>query len=265
MKINAKIKKIARVSTLIGLSSLIGIIITPRSGFASPFHEIMTAANTDSDTLRQGIPSRRLGGGTRDNSHVFAQTYTYLAALVMPEGISITTAERPTLLFYVPEMHTAQTGEFVLRDSHDNLVYESTIEIEQNGGTLDIDLTEIAGMPALTINETYQWYFSIVPDATDRSHDVVVQGGVRRVDVHDWLAQSINQSTEDVTLALLGNETPLQKARAYQRANLWHDAAVTINELRQANPTDGEVISEWNNLIEMTGLSSVVEPTGTEL
>lgn len=231
-----KTKKIACISTVVGLSSLFGVAMSASSSIANPIVEtaIETAIETtiasadNSETLRQGIPTRRLGGGTRDNTSVFAQNYTYLAALVMPDGMSVTTAQRPTLLFHVPELKADQTAEFVLRDSNDELVYENTFEIDQAGGIIDISLSGVEALPALTLNSDYQWYFSIIPEPSDRSTDIVVHGGVRRIESSDWL---------------------------------WHDAAVEANAQRQENPADSAIASEWEQLIETAGLSAVVDAT----
>ena len=151
MKIKTKARQVARISTIIGLGSLFSAITIATSAAASQMiTETITAAANNTDTLRQGVPTRRLGGGTRGES-IFSQEYTYLTALVMPDGISVTTAERPTLLFYVPEMNANQIGEFVLRNGNDALVYENTFEISQAGGTISIDLSRIEELPALNI------------------------------------------------------------------------------------------------------------------
>lgn len=231
-----KTKKIAYISTIVGLSSLFGVAIIASSSIANPTVETITkttvettiASADNSETLRQGIPTRRLGGGTRDNTSIFAQHYTYLAALVMPDGMSVTTAQRPTLLFHVPELKATQTAEFVLRDNNDKLVYENTFEIDQAGGIIDISLSGVETLPALTLNADYQWYFSIIPEPSDRSTDIVVHGGVRRIESNDWL---------------------------------WHDAAVEANAQRQENPADSAIASEWEQLIETAGLSAVVDAT----
>lgn len=228
MNIPKEIKAFACVSTIVGLSSLLGVAVIASSSIANPTVETTIASADNSETLRQGIPTRRLGGGTRDNTSIFAENYTYLAALVMPDGMTITTAQRPTLLFHVPELKANQTAEFVLRDGNDDLVYENTFEIGQAGGIIDISLPGVEALPALKLNSDYQWYFSIIPETSDRSTDIVVHGGIRRVESHDWL---------------------------------WHDAAVEAYAQRQENPTDSAIASEWEQLIETAGLSAVVNTT----
>ncbi|MEO0771467.1 MAG: DUF928 domain-containing protein, partial [Cyanobacteria bacterium J06649_4] len=200
--------------------------------------------------------------GTR-NERLFAQNYAYLAALITSDNLGITTEERPTFIFSVPQMVEDHTAEFVLRNENDELVYESTFPIDREGGTITLDTASIDGMEALTLNETYRWYFSIIPDVSDRAKDAGVHGNIRRVDAEDWLAQ---QSLDGETLAHLANNNSLERARAlYQQANLWHDAAVALNKLRQAQPENTAIASEWHQLLEFAGLASIVETPETSI
>lgn len=263
------IPKIAYASMLIGLSSLIGTVAAPAAGWANGLGGTATghaqivmgqttqAQSDDSETLRDGLPGRRIGGGTRDLTEpLFAEDYTYLAALVTTNNLNITTDSHPSLMFHIPEMVKDQMVEFVLRDSDDELVYETTFWVERAGGMLTVDMATVPGMTALNVEETYRWYFSIVPDAELRASDVAVHGNVRRVERAEWLAQ---QQVDVAALDRLGVEAPLMQARMlYQEANLWHDAAVALAALRRANPSDGAIAAEWDKLMEAAGLSAVL-------
>ena len=259
-------QKIIFASMLIGLSSLLAISGTASSSWANnsitsnveakDMTISIKSSEASADTLRQGLPGRRLGGGTRSD-RLFAENYSYLAALTTSDNLSITTEERPTFIFSVPQMLEDQTAEFVLRNEKDELVYESTFQISREGGTITLDTNNVAGMDALAIDETYQWYFSIIPDEIDRANDAGVYGNIRRVDSEAWLTQS---TLDSATLTQISSENPLEQARAlYQQANLWHDAAVTLNELRQAEPENPEIASEWHQLLEFAGLANVIE------
>ena len=112
----------------------------------------------------------------------------------------------------------------------DELIYETTFQISQTGGLVSVH-TDETSMPPLALNENYQWYFSIVPDAADRANDVVVEGRIRRVDQRDWLAQQHVAASVNDQLAIASS---LTKARLlYQQANMWHDAALILEELRR--------------------------------
>lgn len=249
-------KQFTYAAVLIGLSSLLSIGSLALPSLAKTTALSQTKSEQTNGPLRQGLPGRRLGGGTR-GEQVFAADYSYLAALTTSDNLSITAAERPTLMFYIPEMVTEQTGELVLRDAQDNSVYETTFNIASEGGIVTVNTAEEPTMPALTPNETYRWYFSIVSDTTERAKDIAVHGNIRRVETEAWLAELSIDSAE---IARLEREDPLMQARVlYQQANLWHDAALILAELRQANPTDEAIAAEWEQLIEAAGLAAIIE------
>jgi hypothetical protein len=256
------IKQFSRIATLLGLSSLIAWAAIAPASFANPITDSTTAqaARTQassssthrSSTLRQGIPGRRVGGGTR-NDLLFVNAFDSLTALAPTDALIITTASHPKLLFYVPEMLSDNTVEFVLRDRQDTLIYEKTFSLTREAGIVTIDLAE-SGLSALNLNENYQWYFSIVPNAVDRANDVVVYGGLNRVDAIEWLA---HQPAGTELSDRLATADSLTKAKMlYQQANLWHDAALLLSSLYQADPGNTTVAAEWNQLLQSTGLQN---------
>ncbi|MGB7247502.1 MAG: DUF928 domain-containing protein, partial [Phormidesmis sp.] len=116
-------------------------------------------------------------------------------------------------------------------------------------------------VPALTVNENYDWYFSIIPDPEDRASDIIVHGGIRRVDPAEWFAQ---QQLDAAMLDRLVAVNPLKKARMlYQQANMWHDAILILDELRKADPENEAIAAEWNYLLESAGLSPVAYTAGS--
>ena len=248
------IRQIACASTLALMSSLIGFTaIVPAVQAGTPFSDIHTKDSTSSQTLRQGLPGRRLGGGTRSD-RIFMEDYVYLTALVTADNLSSTTAKHPSFMFYVPEMVQSQTAEFVLRDANDELIYETSLQLNSSGGLVNID-TSTAGIEALNINENYTWYFSIVPNLTDRANDVVVYGNVQRVE-HNSIAQSANH---ELSLDQASPEELLMHAqRLRQDTALWHDAANIVGTLHQADPGNELIAAEWNALLEAAGLAAVM-------
>lgn len=245
------IKKYACISMLIGLSSVVSLTIAVPS-IANP-EPIASAQQQTDGTLRQGIPGRRIGGGTRSD-RLFEGDYASLSAMVPANNLGVTTATHPTLLFAIPEMVSANTVEFVMRDHSDQLIYETTFAVSREGGVVSINTAEAPGLSALALNENYQWYFSIVPDLDDRANDVVVHGSIRRVDQAEWFAQQQIDSTVADQLAIA---PPLLKARLYQQANLWHDAALILTDLHQADPGNEAIAAEWQQLLESAGLENI--------
>ncbi|NJM99785.1 MAG: DUF928 domain-containing protein [Phormidesmis sp. RL_2_1] len=248
-------KLCARTSVIASLSGLLSLMVAMPPSWANTIGEpIASARSSDTDTLRQGLPGRRLGGGTRGN-RIFSQNHGSLVALTTPDPLSITTAERPALLFYVPEMVSANTAEFVLRDRDDQLIYITTFEIDSIGGIIRIEPTSDE-LSALALNENYQWYFSLIPDGQDRASDIVVHGSIRRVEQTEWLSQ---QPVGTALAQQLTTATPLARAKLlYQQANLWHDAALILQPLRQSYPENTAIAAEWAQLLKFADLAAVV-------
>lgn len=278
------IRSISRIATLALLSSLIGLeVIAAAQVKASSLSTVQQAKEDRDDQLRQGLPGRRLGGGTRSGSlysRVFTEDEVYLTALVTADNLSLTSAERPSFTFYIPEMLQDQQAEFVLRNAEDELVYETTFEIEKSGGLTTIE-TSTAEIAPLNIGQNYTWYFSIVPNSVDRSNDIIVYGNIRRVE--STAAQSIEQSivpgmeqgivpsiehslptaTNANTLRTLNSENQTEALLGYARrlreeTALWHDAISIVGKLYQEDPRNAAIADEWNRLLEEVGLSPVI-------
>ena len=199
----------------------------------------------------QGLPGRRLGGGTRNpDGHIGPMP---LAALIPENNIGITTAESPCFLFYLPAADQTRAVEFVLYNETDDLVYEKTVLVEATSGIFRLDLAEVEDLAPLQLNANYHWYFSII--ATDRAQDISVNGWTRRVDLLTWLQ---NQGLTADFLLRLEAANPTEKARLlYQEAYLWHDAAVLLEDLQQSNPSNQAVIEEWHNLLQVENLVEI--------
>ncbi len=259
------IKQFACVATSLSLSFLIPLVVAPASFANAAAGEQSNVVISEqasalqpgqsSPTLRQGIPGRRVGGGTRSDL-IFANASDVLTAITTPDPLTVTSASHPRLLFYVPEMLSDNTVEFVLRDRQDNLIYETTFTLAREAGTVSVDLAD-SGLPALSLNENYQWYFSIVPNALDRANDVVVHGSVRRVDSAEWLA--LHPAGMALAEQLVAAD-PLEQARLYRQANLWHDAALILDSLYQADPENVAIATAWSQLLQSAGLSNI-DPT----
>jgi len=232
---------------LLGLTGFVSLGILTSNSWAAPVNELavnelavnelaVNGKETETASPRLGIPGRRVSGGTRQDS-IFASQYDAIVALTASDNISTTTAADPALLFYIPEMTASQTAEFVLRDSHDTLVAEMTFPISRKAGLVSLAMSDIPDAPTLNLNESYTWYFSIIPDADDRANDVVVHGSIRRIE---------------------GKSQGLGSELAH--ANLtWHDAVQTLAQRYQVEPNNAAIATEWTQLLESAGLTKFVQ------
>jgi len=200
------------------------------------------------DVPVQGLPGRRLGGGTRNPEGYIEQMP--LVALIPETNLGITTAAYPQFLFYLPAANEIRDVEFVLYNEADDLVYETTVSVAPTAGIFSMDLAEVA---PLQLNKNYHWYFSIIAD--DRAQDMSVDGWTRRVELSTW----IQEQSLDPSLALrLETAAPLERVRLlYQEAQLWHDAAVMLEDLQQTTPNSRAIAEEWNHLLQAVNLSEL--------
>ena len=196
--------------------------------------QVLANESTNSDS-REGLPGRRVGGGTRGES-------LPIVALVPETSEGLTTLANPTFFFYVPPTASPQMAEFVLNDESGETVYEKKITLDANSGVLEISILADAKIKSLEIGKNYRWYFAVVPNAENRSNDIYVTGWIKRV-----------QPSAEV-VSQLKNLPPLDRITVYTRNNLWYDAVATLAELRRSRPNDPAVQTRWRELLRSVNL-----------
>lgn len=191
----------------------------------------------------RGMPGRREGGGTRGGC--LAQQPT-LTALMPSTNSGTTLAEQPTFFWYVPE-NTAAAAEFVLLNAENQPIYQVTLPISSQAGILSLTLPADRSSPSLTLNQPYRWYFSLICDPLDRSADSFTSGWIERIQPTPALTQALSTATPD------------QKPALYAEAGLWYDALTSIATLRQADPQNPDLITQWQTLLNSVDLTSIVD------
>ena len=258
------VKRFLPIALLLNIGGAISLsAATPAIALASVIEASATQKTLPDETepARQGLPGRRIGGGSRSGG-IFVEDNAFLSALTSPEALTITTAAYPELLFHLPEMNADHTAEFVLLNDTGEVVYEKTFVAAQDAGLISVDTADAKSAPLARIDENYEWYFSIIPRANDRANDVVVHGSIRRVDAEQWLAQRREGEGSETDMQF-ANATPLVQAQMYKEADLWHDAALIIHGLHQQAPTDDAIASEWRQILEIAQLSNMTDLSET--
>lgn len=194
------------------------------------------------DTPREGLPGRRVGGGTRGGCAVGGNS---LIALVPENNLTLTTAAYPTLFFYVPEMKESKTAEFVLLNESEEVLYESVFELDGKSGIVSFSLPNSEALSPLEVGRKYQWYFSLVCNPKDRAEDIAVDGWLQRV------------NTEPNLVSRLQNASVFDQANLYISENLWTDALVILADARYERPNDVMVANEWKKLLQLIGLDII--------
>jgi len=188
---------------------------------------------------------RPIGGASRGGSlSVCPPVKTELTALApfteepgtVKNVWGLTTVERPSWLFYVPYIkNSAYPAEFVLQDQQSNPIYQKAIALPERPGVIRVSLP--ANAPPLEVGKQYRWFFSIYCDQQKESPPIYVEGVIQRVNLKQATVQELNTAE------------PLKRFAIYAQNGIWYEALTTLAELRQKNPKNTAVQSEWQNLL----------------
>ncbi|BAZ13497.1 hypothetical protein NIES4071_53360 [Calothrix sp. NIES-4071] len=203
--------------------------------------------------LPEGTPpgGRRTGGGRRDACPDMTPKLTALVpvteeAATVQHVWGLTTEERPTFWFYLP--YTKSSGyptSFVLLNDKSSPIYKKDISLPEQAGIISIKIP--ANFPALSVNKQYRWFLKVYCDQLKEAPPVYVEGVVSRVN----LALTINQQ--------LQTAQPLERFAIYARNGIWYQALATIIQLKQKNPQNDMIQTDWKNLLTDIGLHEIVD------
>lgn len=191
-----------------------------------------------------GEPGQRSGAGSRgcigDESLAPSSEKQLTALMPVYSGselvFGVTTAEHPTLGFYVPYPRPA-TGKFVLQDQEGNPVYKTDVTLPEKPGVVSLSLPPTA--PPLEPGKLYHWYFKVY--CQPQQPPFYVDGWIRRDSLNSALERQLEQAT------------PQQRVALYAANGIWHEALTTAAELRRTDPN----ASEWATLLRDVGLDAI--------
>ncbi|MGD1857779.1 MAG: DUF928 domain-containing protein [Leptolyngbyaceae cyanobacterium] len=162
---------------------------------------------------------------------------TPLTALIPESGIGLTGEAHPTLLVYVPPT-AATEAHLTLRNNDRSGLYQSRIQLPQTGGILQITLPPES--PELAVDQTYHWSLAILcqPTQTDLP---TATGQIRRVE--------LSETVEGSSL--------LSQAELYGRLGVWHDMLATLAALRQSQPDNTTLATNWAEVLQAENLDAI--------
>ncbi|HIK04143.1 MAG TPA: DUF928 domain-containing protein [Trichormus sp. M33_DOE_039] len=208
-------------------------------------------ANTDTQQVmaqstkgREGLPGRRVGGGTRGECSFGDKK---LIALVPESNLLVTTSSQPNLLIYLPPTTTPKILEFVLQDDQENIIYEKNFTTKKYPGIVSISLPEHKSLPQLAIDKRYRWFFSMICNPNMRENDVSVDGWITRVKLEPNMAQKLESATSTEQVSM------------YANLGIWQDALVKLAKLRYNNPNDPELVAQWSQMLQVLKLETIVQ------
>lgn len=211
---------------------------------------------------KRGAPSRRFGGGSRVGNgngngsriqNVCAAGPQAIAMISPEDNVTVTTAEKPSLMLWVNESKYERDLELAVREGPEGNgedVYLKMIKLSAKAGLVTLDMSEFEDAPSLTKGEDYYIYLSLICDASDRSKDMVVEGRLNPVDFDQWVAQDSQRLASNADWSIL---EPLFQVEQSVEVGLWHDAMVQLNHLRQEGSTSSirkQAQQRWQALLE---------------
>ncbi len=147
-----------------------------------------------------------------------------------------TTAAYPTFQFLVPTTSASQ-AEFVLKGSDRKAIYRQTFALSGQSGILRVALPTDGSIGELALGQTYKWELNIICDPSDRKQDDFVVGSLQRVPLANDPQHQLPLSLRDRLLF-------------YSVKGLNYDELVVLDALRREAPTDGEIQTYWESLLE---------------
>ncbi|WP_171974765.1 DUF928 domain-containing protein [Leptolyngbya sp. 'hensonii'] len=240
---------------------------------------------------QRGIPGRREPAGSRDPQSCIAPNQkNALVALVPPSNRSVTLAEYPTFLWYVPE-HSAPSIDFELRDERNTTVlYKTTIETQfirdsksrvvfydekgdpieygRNGkpvksgrprsipGVLSLTIPGNAGVKALEVNKTYLWYFEVnCPELARKPGDKPADPEDNDIYVGGW----IRRVAKPDLLSQIQNAKPEERLALLAAQGIWNETISTLADLRRTNPQNQVYAKDWADLLKSVELADYAQ------
>ncbi len=192
----------------------------------------------------RGAPPRTEDLGTRGGL-LSQKPLTVLMPDVKPQepNFGLTLSAYPTFFAYIPES-SAETGLFVLIDDNEQIVYRESFPMPQQAGIVSISLPHNAS-PALEMDRWYQWYVIVVDNPDHWSNNGISnRGWIQRIKPNETLENQLQ------------NATPRELPTLYAEAGIWHDAVASLITLRDAQPDNPILISDWKKLFDSAGLAA---------
>jgi hypothetical protein len=181
------------------------------------------------------IPTRVSGGARGENG-----VDTVLFALV-PDHLALTTQAQPSLFWFQSKPAKAKFELTVVEPKKPKPLLSLTSPDADKPGVHRIKLARYK--VELQPDVAYEWSVAIVPDADNRSKDVIAKGVIKRVSPPGDLMSRVEKAGD------------LERASAYAQAGIWYDALDAISNAIEAHPDDASLREQRASLLKQVGLS----------
>ncbi len=183
-----------------------------------------------------GRPPNRTSGGNRGPN-----SEDNLIALVPNKSkTELTLVERPTFLFYIPELNRQQVRAkfLLLKEENKEPIFQESIIL--SGGPSIVNLHP---NKPLNLDQEYRWLLSI---SIDKKSPYSVEGLIKRITADPMLMNQVRDATSKQEVAAI-----------YASHGIWHDAVTRYAALRMNNPYDSSILADWHHLLDSFGLEEI--------
>jgi hypothetical protein len=177
----------------------------------------------------------RVSGGARGGEIAG----TSLLALV-PDHVALTTQAQPSLFWFQSRPAKAKLELTLVEPRKAKPLLSLTSSQADKAGMHRVKLAK--HNIELQPDVLYEWNVAIVPDAENRSKDIIAKGVIKRVKASADLGKSIE------------NADDLGRAAAYAEAGIWYDALEAISDAIDAHPADASLHMQRASLLKQVGL-----------
>lgn len=189
-------------------------------------------------------PSRNLeAAAARGNCRLDGVKKLQMKALLPNTNIGLTTTEKPTFFFQISPTSVREAKFILLNDKGDTIIYDKNFPLTKTGGVMSFTLP--ADAEALEVGKEYGWELAVLCDHDDQTGNPRIQGAIQRIQPSQQLANDLAKASGRDRAALYSNE------------GFWYDTLKTLADLRLANPNDPTLVSDWKELLDYAGLSTI--------
>jgi hypothetical protein len=179
------------------------------------------------------IPAR-VSGGARGEA-----VDAVLIALV-PNHAALTTQAQPSLFWFQSKPAKAKFEVTVVEPKKPKPLLSLAAPEADKPGIHRVKLAKYK--VELQPDVTYEWSVAIVPDAENRSKDVIAKGVLKRISPPGDLATRVEKADD------------LERAAAYAEAGIWYDAFESVSNAIEAHPDDASLRAQRASLLKQVGL-----------
>ena len=185
-------------------------------------------------------------GGSRADGLKGVQLY-----VLAPDHIALTTQAQPSLFWFQSAPADVPVRfELTLIDPKNPkpmLKVGAPLAGQKDGGA-GVHRIQL-GRQKLTLDPgvAYKWSVALVPDANNRSKDLVASGVIQRIEAGPELSSQLEKAA------------PAEKVGVYASNAVWYDALASLSDQIDAAPKDASLRAARADLLDQVGLKAAAE------